>query len=97
MLCAVSEEEIGADIEAIRPVSPALVSRVCTEEEKRYIGGDGRRFLQVWTAKEALAKRSGEGISLNMKQLQKSVPDHLHLHTLAVSWALPWVTLWVTA
>ena len=70
VLCAVSEEEIGADIEALRPVSPKLPARVCTEEEIKFIGNNDRLFLQVWTAKEALAKFYGEGLRRDLRQLQ---------------------------
>lgn len=70
--CAVSEQEIGADIEALRPIRPALAKRVCTPEELAYINADGfdsARFLAVWTAKEAYCKYTGEGISADLRQL----------------------------
>ena len=69
VLCAVSEAEIGADIEELHSVSPALIRRICTEEEKEFIGGDSSLFLQVWTAKEALAKLHGNGLSGDLKLL----------------------------
>ena len=69
--CAVSSREIGADIEALRPIRPALAKRVCTPEELRYIsaGGefDSARFLAVWTAKEAYCKYTGEGIAADLR------------------------------
>ena len=69
VLCAVSEAEIGADIEVMRPVSPKLIARVCTAEEKEFIGKDERIFFQIWTAKEALAKYYGSGLSGDLKLL----------------------------
>lgn len=70
VLCAVSENEIGADIEFLRPVSPKLPARICTEAEKEYVGNDEQLFLQVWTVKEALAKFYGKGLRLDMRKLQ---------------------------
>lgn len=70
VLCATSADEIGADIEAMRPVSQKLISRVCTEEEKELVSNDARLFLQVWTAKEALAKFYGEGLRRDPRQFQ---------------------------
>ena len=69
--CAVSSREIGADIEALRPIRPALAKRVCTPEELRYIsaGGefDSARFLAVWTAKAAYCKYTGEGLAADLR------------------------------
>ena len=69
--CAVSSREIGADIEALRPIRPALAKRVCTPEELRYIsaGGefDSARLLAVWTATEAYCKYTGEGIAADLR------------------------------
>lgn len=75
-VCAVSEREIGIDIERIKPVNIALIDRVCTEEEREYVlplsyrnGGTVtdrdilERFYGIWTAKEAYFKRKGTGIT----------------------------------
>ena len=69
-----SSREIGADIEALRPIRPALAKRVCTPEELRYIsaGGefDSARFLAVWTAKEAYLKYRGTGICGDLRKIE---------------------------
>ena len=59
--CAVSEAPVGIDIEQLRPIRPALMRRVCTEQELRYVGEDSGRFLQLWTAKEAAFKQISDG------------------------------------
>lgn len=69
VLCAVSEDEIGADLQVFRPVCPSLICRVCTEEEKEFIGTEDRLFFQVWTSKEALAKYYGDGLTGDLKKL----------------------------
>lgn len=68
-LCALSNRPVGADIEKIRPVRPALIRRVCTPDELAFVhdaadsGEAERRFFRVWTGKEAFFKREGTGIT----------------------------------
>ena len=68
--CAVSEAPVGIDIEQLRPIRPALMRRVCTEQELRYVGEDSGRFLQLWTAKEAYLKFTGEGIAYDLRSVE---------------------------
>ena len=68
--CAVSEAPVGIDIEQLRPIRPALMRRVCTEQELRYVGKDSGRFLQLWTAKEAYLKFTGEGIAYDLRSVE---------------------------
>ena len=69
VLCAVSDSSIGADIERIRPVSDRLMQRVCNDAEYAYVTEDSisaeeknRRFILLWTGKEAYSKYLGTGI-----------------------------------
>ena len=70
-VCALDEQPIGVDVETIRPADAKFMRRVCTEEELRYLaGGDPlRRFWELWTAKEALFKRTGHGPLLRLSKL----------------------------
>lgn len=73
----VSDEEIGIDIEVIRPYSLRLAKKICNEKELLYILGHHpdesefiknagkdilHRFFEVWTAKEAYFKCIGTGL-----------------------------------
>ena len=75
---AVSDEPIGIDAEEIRPLKLKLASRFCLDEEIEYIfghmpteeelcsTGEGdtlKRFLEIWTLKEAYFKCIGTGIT----------------------------------
>lgn len=78
LVCAAAcSEEVGIDIEIIRPISLKFTKRICNENELRYIFGKFPsdedfekecdtdtliRFYQLWTAKEAYLKCTGEGI-----------------------------------
>ncbi|MBQ7045678.1 MAG: 4'-phosphopantetheinyl transferase superfamily protein [Clostridia bacterium] len=73
VVCAVSHEPVGIDIELIKPVKAAFIKRVCTKEELEYVLPDADkikdlviedtdiliRFFKVWTAKEAYFKKHG--------------------------------------
>lgn len=60
VLVGVSDQEIGVDIERVRPVGQRMMVRlahVTTEEA----------FFQSWVRREARAKRSGDGIGTIMR------------------------------
>ena len=66
---AVSDREVGADVERVAPVREALLSRVLTPEERRWASGDPeRRFAFLWTRKEAALKYLGCGITRPLRE-----------------------------
>lgn len=58
---AVSERPVGVDIEILRDVNLEIAGRFFSEKEIRFSKMD-RDFLYVWTRKEALLKKTGEGL-----------------------------------
>ena len=76
---ALSSAPVGIDIEANGRASKKLVDRVATDEEKAYIyvksegenltAEEQKRFLQIWTAKEAYVKLKEEGIKAGLKNI----------------------------
>lgn len=64
--CAVSHAPVGMDAELLtRPVNYAVAARYFTADEQARLAAapDPQRcFLELWTAKEALLKRSGCGL-----------------------------------
>ena len=72
-----SKEEIGIDIEKIRPISLAVLKRFFSKEEQEFVLGKAmneentedyntpeilERFYRIYTLKEAICKKSGIGI-----------------------------------
>ncbi len=62
---AVSDSEIGVDIERVRPLRPALVSKFVSDRDRScaLCGESEEEFcIRMWSAKEAYLKYTGEGI-----------------------------------
>ena len=61
---AVSDKNVGVDIEKLRPVNMKVTKRFC-DNETAYIKecNSDIRFFEVWTKKEAFLKYKGTGIS----------------------------------
>ena len=59
---AVSDKEIGFDLQSISPIRPAVLRRCFTVQEQNWIGEDAERFTCLWVRKEAYAKYTGEGL-----------------------------------
>ena len=57
-----STNEIGIDIEKIRPADQDLRRYISSDIEYALITDD-KSFFEVWTAKESLVKATGEGIA----------------------------------
>lgn len=72
-VCAVSNSEIGIDIEKIRTVNSRTYERFCTESEAEYINTSENGFFRIWTLKEAFFKCIGTGLGADIKDVSFSV------------------------
>ena len=76
VLCAVSEREVGCDVERIRPVSPKLAERFFCPEEAAEIAAAPteearlRSFFRFWTLKESYVKALGTGMRLPFRSFR---------------------------
>lgn len=83
VVCAISDNPIGIDVEKIRPIDTSILCRLCTDIDLIYIFGNEttinnipknldeqqlHKFYEVWTAKEAYFKCVGTGIK-NLKSI----------------------------
>ena len=69
---AISDEPIGIDIEAIRPLSEGLVQKAMNPQEQAQIAAVAnpeQEFIRLWTRKEAYVKMQGTGIISDMHQI----------------------------
>ena len=75
--CAVSDSEVGVDIQEIRSVKPSVIQRVCCDNELEIIKTD-EDFIRIWTLKEAYAKFTGKGFAEGFKSIDTtSFPNGL--------------------
>lgn len=78
LVIGVSDEELGVDVETIRPINLDVAKSFCTENELLYIRGvnDGYdRFFTLWTLKEAYVKKIGKGLYFDVKNTDFFIED----------------------
>lgn len=80
VLCAVSRQEVGADIQKIQPTDVMkLAKRFFSEPECRALErceSDGERqglFFGLWSRKEAYGKLTGDGVAAALKEDMQSM------------------------
>lgn len=61
VLCAAAPFPVGADLQRVRPVSPALTQRMA---RAGYQGGSQADFFRWWVEQEAAGKLTGQGFRL---------------------------------
>ena len=69
---AVSDTEIGIDIEVIRPLPAMVMERKFNKEEQSHVlhsDHPDEMFMCIWTAKEAFLKWKGTGIRTSLKDV----------------------------
>ena len=73
--CAVSNHNIGIDVEIIVPYNPDVARRVCTADELKMLEQSSNKdveFIKLWTVKEAISKYEGMGLSLSFAEIDVS-------------------------
>ena len=73
--CAVSYHNIGIDVESIVPYNPDVARRVCSADELKMLEQSLNKdveFIKLWTAKEAISKYEGMGLSLPFAEIDVS-------------------------
>ena len=68
-MCALSDVEIGCDVELIASPRPRVAERFFSPEEREYLasvakGETARAFYKIWTLKESFLKAIGKGFSV---------------------------------
>ena len=75
VICAISNNEIGVDIEKIRPINLKISSRICTKSEQKLIENSCNKekmLFEIWTKKESYAKMLGSSVFGNLLQIDTS-------------------------
>lgn len=77
-ICVLSDNPVGVDIESMRRYRESLARYTMNDEEMAQILQADRpdmEFTRLWTLKEAVLKRSGEGIRNDMKHVLDGLKD----------------------
>ncbi len=70
VILAVSKDnDVGVDIEYIRPLEDKFKQYVCNEDEYLFSKNNDERFYEIWTNKESLLKCLGSGITSKLKEV----------------------------
>ena len=65
-VCAISEHEVGVDIQEIKKAKEGIAERFFSKSDIEYINNSpdkNKAFFEVWVRNEARVKLTGEGIS----------------------------------
>lgn len=73
VVCAVSDEEIGIDVEPYSSYCEDVAREVFNDEELAYVLGSPMRFAELWTMKESYLKYTGTGLSDKLRLLLPQV------------------------
>lgn len=96
VLCALGDEEVGADVQIWQPDRIGLAEKICTAEERQALRAAEdpvRAFFDLWTAKEAYLKYLGTGIRrrMNSFRVEKDMvidrdgpPEKIHIRQLTL-------------
>ena len=95
VVCVVSDQPVGVDVESIREYKESLVRYTMNDEEIREIESSenpAATFIRLWTMKEATMKLIGTGISNDMKTVidttkykYTTVERQQYIYTICVS------------
>ncbi|MBQ7513663.1 MAG: 4'-phosphopantetheinyl transferase superfamily protein [Prevotella sp.] len=81
-ICVLSDKPVGVDIEGFRRYRESLMRYTMNDAEQRQILQAQRpdvEFTRLWTMKEAVVKRSGEGIAgRSMQHALEGLPFEIH-------------------
>ena len=78
IVCAVSDSEIGVDIEHLT-YNAATAKRICTEDELKLVK-NAHDFTKIWVKKEAYIKMIGIGLEYGMKNVDTTKIDTIDLY-----------------
>ena len=82
VFCAVSDREIGADVQIQAKSNPELIRRYFCEDEQEFVfrsSDPDAAFTSVWTRKESYCKRDGRGLAVPLNSFsvfdEKIIPS----------------------
>jgi 4'-phosphopantetheinyl transferase len=85
IICCISDDECGADIEKIKPLKKDLIRKVCSDEEINMLLGSENKeelFAKLWTMKESYIKYKGASIGMDLKKIGYLIKkENIYVHS----------------
>ena len=80
VICSVSENPVGCDIEKIRSIKSGFEKRFFTQNEVSYLDkftdeAKLKQFFRLWTMKESYMKFTGDGMKLALNRFEFIIED----------------------
>lgn len=88
VLCALSDHELGADIQILSPANDGLMRRFFSPDEREYVLSSrdtAAAFTEIWCKKESYCKADGRGLAISLSSfsvLDKTIAARIY-HTTA--------------
>ena len=84
-VCAIGNEEVGCDVEAVTEVKSNIAKRFFTVSENKYLDqfeGEKRQkeFYRLWTMKESYLKMTGEGMSVKLDSFEFLIKNDVKVY-----------------
>ena len=84
VICAVSDRNIGCDIETVSTVKEGIADRFFTKQETQYLNffegpQKEQEFFRLWTIKESYMKLTGEGMSLPLSGFNVKIGENISI------------------
>ena len=72
LVIAISEQEVGVDIQRLLNYDEKLIKYICNENEINQLVKDSNSLTRLWTQKESLIKCMGGTIACDLKNILKN-------------------------
>lgn len=81
VICAISNNEIGVDIEKIRPINLNISKKICTPSEQKLFDKSSNKanfLLKIWTKKESYIKMKSGNIFSDYSKIDTTALSNIY-------------------
>ena len=81
VICAISDDEVGVDVEKIRPINLNISKKICTPSEQKlfHISSNKLNYLlEIWTKKESYVKMKSGNIFTGCSKINTTTLSNIH-------------------